>query len=234
MDYSKPTDTSTLRKTVLKTDFIDYYDHWFDKLVIPEPHHTFKRMSRTQTSRRVFLEYMEDLDIVQNVIPHGLPEELGEKFGLNTEVVVYTDPYAHTGYGKEKMTAKEADKRFQLNHASLFMESVWPSSTIRRVQIGTKAAYMIYSSNHPWKSNVGDVQIKVMSKPIEFADVEPNPNFPMFAIDYIFQDTLDQSKWYAIDFNPAPLLKFTPVEEVMSPQEVVQEIREWMVWAYDN
>jgi len=208
-------------KLLLKTDFIDYYDHHFDILINKEPHHVFKRMSRAAHRKDAF-EYLKSLG--ENVVTHGTVTALYDRFGPTKDFVVYTDPYAHAGTGKEKMGAKDALSQYPNSFASVFIPHKF---TIRRLQLGHLLTKLQYSSSHPWKSNVGDVSIDTVHS--VFENMLYNKEFPLLAIDYVGNYTVG---WFAIDLNTAPMLKWSPVENDLTADEVVTEIRDWMEWKH--
>jgi len=182
-------------------------------------------MGRTNFSRQAALNFLDDWGYVYTV-PHGYLGDLGEQFGFDQEAVIYLDPYAHQGDGKTVMKIREAVKLYPDSYASLFYPRNY---SIRQLQIGRQDIFLKYSSDHPWKSNVGNVQIEKVSAAPRMGSY--NEYFPMFAIDYI---PFTEFELLAVDLNTAPLIKFTPVEDIMSPKEIVNEIRGWMEWKYGN
>lgn len=211
-------------KIILRSDFIDYYDAYFDTLKKPEVHHTFHRSSKDRTARMDLFSYMsEQLKLLTPL--HGTVREVSERVRLNMEnkhVVVYTNEYAHRGDGKERVGLKTALKRHPNRHCSLYMQPDDGTISYRFLSIGVSLKYLMsYKSNHAWKSNVGNVEINLLENPPDIKSY----HYPMFAIDFVISRGLP----YAVDFNSAPSLAGTPIEKVLKPQTIVEEIRTWMM-----
>lgn len=206
-------------KTTLKTDFIDVYDHHFDLMLEPEPHNEFLRMSKTSLSRGKALDYLRMNEF--STVHYGIIPMMKARLNPEDLVVVYLDEYAHQGVGKDLMTLDMAE---QFYPESLVAEYIgaFPSLSMRDLFIGSQKIRLIYKSDHEWKSNVGNVDIKLYS--YEYVYSRPFINYPMIAVDYVFDENKEH---YAIDFNTAPLIKHSPVTEIMSPQEIVHEIKSW-------
>lgn len=224
-------------KLILRSDFIDYYDHHFDILSRPQVHLTYSRMSRNNHTRLDNLVYMrENLNLL--VPEFGTVDEISKRMRFSTrtpEVVVYLDPKAHQGDGKEKLPLEDALRKHPQNLCTLYL-SEEPSVSYRLIGIGENGprVWLKYSSsNHPWKSNVGEVDIeRVAWRGTKKPDRGHIPSVvshisPVFAIDFV----ANGGNMYAVDFNHSPLLRWTGVEELIEPKEIVEGIRQWMIQA---
>jgi len=60
--------------------------------------------------------------------------------------------------------------------------------------------------------------------PFEFSSLFES-HYPLGAVDFIKSEG---GKWYAVNYTSAPLLKGTPIEEILSPEKVANEISEWV------
>ncbi len=200
----------------LKSDFHDYYDHMFD-IVGQE----FKRMSVTDLSRS---EAFGKLTAMGLATPAWGPvQSLYSTLPAETLVVVYMDEYAHRSEGKSRMTIEQA-----IGHcnkiASVYVPNIRSAISLRYLRIGERIFWLIYSSQDEWRSNYGDVSITNGAAPPylkRFRDAEP---MPMLAIDFV---KCLYGGWLAIDYNTAPGLRGTPVEDAMSATEVMNEIVKW-------
>lgn len=209
-------------KTILKTDFIDVYDDGFDKLNVPQPHHQFVRMSKTSLSRGKALDHLR-----MNFIPtveYGITLMMESKLKPDDLVVVYTDEYAHQGIGKELMTYGMAKSLYPDFLISKYLSSK-KSVSIRELFIGRIRIELLYESDHEWKSNVGNVKISLLSTRV--TGLRPLEQYALFSIDYVLDG---ENKKYAIDFDSAPLIKNTPIIDILSPKEISDELIWWFNW----
>lgn len=206
-------------KVILKSDFLDYYDHWFDRLTNKEPHITFSRFSKDRTPRSKWFQHMEN-DLGLLTAPHGLVTDVADTVAVSpedTQMIVYLDEFSHRGDGKVKVSVNTAREKYPDKFCSLYMQPDEPSLSYRILVIGSRQYLLRYQSNHPWKSNVGDVDIKLSSrpfKPLEFS------HFPMFSVDFVVSGDVP----FAVDFNSAPGLRWTPLEELVDGREIVKEV----------
>lgn len=211
-------------KLLLRSDFRDYYDHHFDILLKPEIHHVFHRTAKDRTSRLDLLDYMSgQMNLLTPT--YGTVREVADKLRFSHEdkhLVVYTNPYAHRGDGKERVTLKSALKRYPNKDCSLYLKPDEGTKSYRLLSIGHSIRYLMsYESTHTWKSNVGDVDIELLENPPKIT----SHHYPMFAVDFVISGGIP----YAIDFNSAPGLAGTPVESLIDPKTIVKEIKEWMI-----
>lgn len=214
-------------KVVLNSDFIDYYDHWFDRVYTPEVHLTFQRKSIGFTPRLELLDYMSS-ELGLTVPEFGTVREVASRvrlFDSNIFLVVYTDDMKHRGDGKEKVSLKSALKRFPNKPCSLYIPPDEKSKSYRLLSIGKNTTYMLsYQSTHAWKSNVGDVEVKIVDGVVPLVS---SRHYPLFAIDFVVSGGVP----YAVDFNSAPGIGGTPIEDVITGEEIVKEIKTWMIAA---
>lgn len=216
-------------KIRLKTDFHDYYDHWFDAEGVE-----FERFSRQGRGRREALEYLSDIGL--KTPPYGTPREVMVKTNnrlLERElelqkdskyllsVVVYLDENAHRGEGKVLMPLQEALNKYPNHLCTLFIPPIpGKSVSMRHLQIGKKAFWLRYTSSDDWRSNCGNVEIEVIKQ--EKDGYHPKIHYPLFAIDYI----ANTDKMLAVDLNVSPGLKGTGIENILTGKEVAHLISE--------
>ena len=121
----------------LKTDFHDYYDHWFDR-----EGQIFERMSHSGMSRREMFGFLEQIGL--KTPPHGTPEQifntlseqdkeaedLAQTHDINFfHVVVYLDETAHRGEGKILVPLTEAMQKYPNAFCSLYYQTLLLGST---------------------------------------------------------------------------------------------------------
>lgn len=205
----------------LKSDFIEPYDHWFDREGI-----VFERMSRNNISRSDMFKILTDAEL--RVPPHGSVEELYAVLPDTTHVVIYEDMYAHRGEGKHLLTVDKAIEDFPHKYCSVLvpMHFGLPVST-RYLRIGNKTHWLKYTSNDHWRSNCG-LNVTIETYEPEFEDLKTVEEtlgivHPMFAIDFV--QSIQNGFWYAIDFNTSPGIKGAPLED--SGKEIVELIKQW-------
>lgn len=198
-------------KLALKTDFWDYYDAHFDL-----DGDVFERISGGGMSRRGMFSFLREHGYVTP--QHGIVGSLG--MHPANKVVVYLDEHKHQGDGKELMTYEEALERFPDQYGCQYIPSEvnGMSETWRYLQLGDQSVWLRYRSDDPWRSNCGDVNIEVIShhisgKPIRMDRV-------LYAIDFVGTNIK-----YAVDYNEAPGLHRTGLEEIYRPKEVVDHIK---------
>lgn len=230
--------TSVIR---LKSDFHDYYDHWFAGSW-QKPDIEFSRNTTDGLLRPVMFQRMEAWGlklprhgIVKHLHPKLIAEAPVEETNLVKEwartlceVVVYTDTSAHAGEGKIKVSLSDALEHYSNHFASEHIPAM-PNGfgqSLRYLRIGSRQFWLRYTSTNDWRSNCGDVHIEVLceERPKITSEIPfDKVNHPLFAVDFVRGREL-----YAVDFNIAPGLKGSGIEEHISSQEVYQEISDWL------
>lgn len=212
-------------KLILESDFSDYYDYQFDVIKTPSVHHIYRRSSRDRTPRLELLSYVRDQ--MGLLVPEfGTVREVSERVRFDKSgkhLVVYTNEFSHFGDGKERLGLKSALSRFPLKPCTLYMQPDEKAQSFKYVAVGHDMRVLLrYTSNHEWKSNVGDVSIEV----VEYkGDKLVSHHYPIFSIDFVVSNGIP----YAVDFNSSPKLMGTPVEELLEPEEIVEEMKRWMI-----
>jgi hypothetical protein len=209
-------------KIKLKSDFHDYYDHWFDD---SSSSTTFTRLSTNGMSRPEMFNFFTHYNIPTP--KYGLVKNLTNCYN----VVVYEDLYLHRGEGKLKLAYHHAMEKYSDYFASKYLppdntvfqgiDSINIGISYRYLSVGNKNFWLKYTSLDNWKSNWGDVVIEILH------DMEDGGNYyfelPLYAIDFIkHKDIL-----YAIDFNISPQIKGTGLEFILPAKEVADGIREY-------
>ncbi len=225
--------------TILKldTDFRDYYDHWFAS-TLQQHSITYRRKTQSGMSRPEMLRYLRDLGVTTPAF--GTVRELADRMLSFAkpysdvievvkdagEVVIYTDINTHAGEGKVKIPFSEALKK----HPDCFATEYIPNSvsgrgnSIRYLRIGQRQFWLGYQSADDWRSNCGSVFIKLLGEEhsiTPIALIGPAP-VPIFAVDFVFAEQM-----YAVDYNIAPMIRGTGIEDILSGKEVYMEIANW-------
>lgn len=202
-------------KIKLESDFLDYYDHWFDF-----EGQAFKRHSSSGMSRSEMFDFLEQIGV--KTPPHGSPQQVFNQIGDSTSsVVVYINQYAHRGEGKILLPILEAIQKYPSHLCSLYYPTLpTGSESFRYLQIGDKRYWLRYTSSD-WRSNYGDTQIEILSQKED--GFHSNINLPLFAIDFI----TDCKIFCAIDFNIAPGVRHTGIEDILPAKEAAAAIKRW-------
>jgi hypothetical protein len=216
-------------KIRLISDFLDYYDHWFD---VYDASIVFERMSRGGMSRPEMLSFLKSLGLkvpffgrVKDVYKYMLRkyEDIPYVDSI-LSVVVHLDERAHCGEGKVQIPLCEAMEKYPDCFAVEYIPAQ-PSGlglSWRYLQIGNKIFWLEFASRNDWRSNCGQVDIKVLSR--EQDGYHERIKYPLFAVDFIPADNL-----YAVDFNIAPQIRGTGVEELLPAREAAEAIKRAIV-----
>lgn len=209
-------------KVVLRSDFLDYYDHWFDKITTPaQVHRIFERYSFQGLRKPAQLDYLASQGL--RVPRSGPPAQLLMDC---PKIVVYDDVRAHRGLGKRVACRVEdfGDATFAAEFIDA--EALYNKATsFRQLGIGARRFSLKYESLDPWRSNVApfnyDVEISLIDRILP--DVSKQ-EYALYAIDFVE----NEAGFWAVDFNTAPGLRGTGLEDVLAGREVYETIRDWV------
>lgn len=210
-------------KLKLVSNFLDYYDHWFD-LEGKE----FKRFTAQGMNREEIFQYLEKTSFT--VPLYGTVKHLANQNINIKEVVVYLDDMAHCGNGKIKLPLEEALKKYPNFLCSEYIEThpLGIAVSYRHLQIGHKSFFLKYASYNDWRSNCGDGDIELLeSHEYKHSDrfkVIKFP-YPLCAIDFVYKDGI----YWAIDFNTSPGIRGSGIENILKPKEVVDLIKQFII-----
>jgi len=202
-------------KLQLKTNFIDYYDHHFDL-----DGAVFSRMNNEGMNRGQMFGFMRNHGL--NTPLYGIVMHLKHALYLEDKdrIVVYTNENIHCGEGKLLMTFKEAMEKYPLCLCTEYLNDnpFEYGVSYRHLQIGNKAFWIRYISYNDWRSNCGEGDIEI----IDEKPIIPIKHKPLFGIDFVEKAGI----YYGIDFNVSPGIRGTGIEDILSPKEVVDLIKE--------
>lgn len=208
-------------KVKLVSDFIDYYDHWFDLEGVE-----FHRESRNSISRPNMLGRLANMGL--QVPNSGYMPTVENWSDLDSPIIVHHDVFSHRGEDKEFILYKKAKSLYPESFAVQYIQPPLAhkgkSISYRYLRIGVYRFFLRYESKDMWRSNCGDVKIGYWHPPLclyDFLDSEPRP---MIAIDFVQSY---EGLWAAIDYNTSPGLKYIPIEEDIGGKEIVAWIKEW-------
>ena len=207
-------------KVKLKSDFIDFYDHWFDNEGI-----IFERMTKNELSRSQMFSIFDQYHIATP--KHGKVKDLILELSPYDWVVVYLDEYEHQGKGKIFGNINYAASNYPSYYASQYIPS--QATSIRELWLGDYHFVLQYSSDDTWRSNVGNVEICIKAN---------NPlmqnkrvfDYPIYAIDYIAYPNVitGDIDYLAIDLNTSPMVRGTGIENIVSAIEIANSIKKYI------
>jgi hypothetical protein len=212
----------------LKSDFHDYYDYHFDSVIPDKPSVTMERMQVGGLKRSEMFPFMERLGL--RVPKYGIAREIGEEKII--WCIVHTDEMAHTGEGKFRYLSS----RIPEEHLDLFAvqyvyrkdidKKYWFSGqSFRWLRVGECNFFLRYFSGEDWRSNVGEnVKIDIVGNPGIDLKLISKVNRPLYAVDFVMDR---YGALFAIDYNSAPGVKGTPIEEMIPAGDFVGIIRRW-------
>lgn len=215
----------------LESDFRDYYDHWFDST----GDRVFQRMSRTDMSKR---QQFELLSRVGFAVPrYGVVRDPVMRLA-GEWLVVYKDEFAHCGEGK--ILCQNSLARFEYPNllASKFIPTtedyLLQSASRRILVVGDRVFWLKYVSDGWMSNHAKNVEVHVINElpsrenfakrhKLDFLTLK---NYPLFAIDLVSH--FETKEVFAIDFNSAPGLKWTGIEEHMTAKECFEAIARYV------
>jgi hypothetical protein len=230
-----------MKKIILRTNFYDYYDSWFDVQIDPkEDVFILERFNNKGMNRIEMFEFLRDKGY--DTPEYGTPETLKSNFLKNFnfidfkdsnvdkildfyDVVVYTDINNHCGEGKIKTSLFHALEHYPNNYCSVFLYNCYSHHngySIRLLNVGTKSFLIEYKSFDDWRSNCGSVVIKLLG--IQDRSQNNKIDLPLYAIDFV----PTSYGFFAVDFNTAPQIKGTGIENIYKPQEMTQFIKDFI------
>lgn len=215
------------KKVILKTDFRERYDHWFDVMdANTRDYKIFHRLTNGGPNRFEAFNMMKEKGI--NVVPYGIVRD----FEGDVDLVVYDEiifnkdgmPYQrfepqHRGKGKHLLTKEEAVAT-KYDHLCTTYQHYFRGYSERQLFIGDKSFLVSYQSDS-WQSNYNTEVITVISDD----GLERCFDYPLYAIDYV--RGVD-GKPLALDLNVAPGIP-NDVYLTHSPREVCNLIKGWVV-----
>lgn len=117
------------------------------------------------------------------------------------------------------MTLNDAYNKWPTNLAAMHVgQRGSVSVSTRYIQIGDRVFWIDYASTDDWRSTKGNSQ-SVLTRTV-VNRYHPTIKLPMFAIDYVKSD-----KIYAINFDAAPGIRGTGIDEMISRKEVAELIK---------
>lgn len=181
-------------------------------------------MSTSGMDRYEMYIYLESLGF--NVPIYGILNDFRKLKKDINKVVVHLDLKSHRGENKILLDYEEALEKYRGKFATEYIETDGEFGvSYRYLRIGDEAFWLLYKSKNDWRSNCGsDIKIDILE--IE-KNTPPVIKSPLYAIDLVFDK---YNNYHAIDFNISPGIKGTGVEDILKPKEVVDKIKETILY----
>jgi hypothetical protein len=230
-------------KIRLNSDFRDYYDFMF----YHDGETTFDRMMYDRTlCKRDQIRIMQDLGLRTFDIRRCKHWD----FSDDTPMVVYTDDRSHAGSGKQRIDLGQARHKYPNVWSIPWIATSYSNDTSvshRLLQVGNRAWWLRYEGEGGWQSNhcestaitvVGEIP-SLQRYVFDHHIINHRTNlcpYAMFAIDFVipanrptptdFVGVIESG--YAIDFNTAPGMRWTGMEDLLPATEVYRLIHEYL------
>lgn len=231
---------------MLKTDFRDYYDHWFDRLYICGDEEIsiihLDRKSKNDVDRIAMFNEFKKAGYDNLEFSKESPDE------LECDMIVYHDDiFSHCGEGKMLMSSEAA----KLMKKGLYVRCYETGVSYRSLRIGRYFFLLRYKNNSGnFRSNCGDVEIEILEKYKKSDDKVMFPvtseiimkshdsweiSSPLYAIDFVVDDRQDRKsalRFVPIDLNTSPCIRGTGIEDQLPAKIIAEEIQEKMLMNY--
>lgn len=201
----------------LVSNFIDYYDHHFDL-----HGDIFRRMSNEGMNRKEMLEFLSKQNLITP--PFGIVNQMKNHALIENEayVVVHTDITSHRGENKLLMRFNEALEQYPESFMVMYVSS-FTGVSWRYLRVGDRSYILRYESED-WRSNWDTKQIVVERE--DASDIHISIEAPLYAIDFVKNIKPDGSPvMVAIDYNIAPQIRGTGVEELLTAIDAADAIK---------
>jgi hypothetical protein len=213
-----------MRPVVLKSNFTDYYDEYFDSPSSISPL-VFSRVTNQGMKRSEILEFLTRNGF--SVPKYGPVKQVGKwapHLRDSQLVVVYLDEESHRGENKLLMPVGEALAKHPDCLAAEFLGASTDSSRgLRLVQVGMKFFWVELMSSNDWRSSSGQVTTAIKK---HGSGQQTRLFYPLFAIDFVPVNISGNEIRYAVDFSSAPLVGEHGMQDLLAPEVAAQEIKQ--------
>ncbi|MDR3561150.1 MAG: hypothetical protein P4N41_24380 [Negativicutes bacterium] len=218
-----------MRPVILKSNFTDYYDSFFDSPESIGPL-VFERYTNRGMNRSEILGFLSRNGF--SVPRHGKLKEIGKwapHLRDSQLVVIYLDEESHRGENKLVMTATEALKTYPDCLAAEFVGTSKDSGHGRRlVQVGLKYFWIDLVSDD-WRASSGNVKTSIRK---HGCGLQSNLFFPLWAIDFVPVNVSGNEVLYAVDFSSAPIVGEYGMDELLDAETAAREIKQMVNECY--
>lgn len=205
----------------LKSDFVDFYDSFFD-----QDGEIFERNLSNEPSRKDMYKILAKHKLIPAVT--GKVKKFRKKLPWDAPVIVYTEIERHDGGEKLMMSFKEAFTNYE-NHemATYIVNEGNVGVTYRYVRIGD-AIFFFKLQGKTWNINEG-FEVVESERVSEEDALQMKPfDTPIYSIDFVPAVDSKGKEWmFAVDLNFAPKLEGSGIESLATGEEIAELIRIW-------
>ena len=212
-----------MRPVVLRSNFTDYYDQYFDDATAVAPL-VFNRFTDQGMNRREILAFLERNGFT--VPRHGNVRDVdtwAPHLRDNQYVVVYLDEKSHRGENKLLLTLGEALNKHPDCLAAEFLGTDSHSGqAIRHVQVGSKY-FRIALASDDWRAGGAHVKAEIIN---HGNSLQTKLMYPLWAIDFVPVPHRGNQILYAVDFSAAPRVGEYGMDAILDAQTAAFEIKQ--------
>lgn len=212
-----------MRAVILRSDFTDYYDNYFDPPNSVSPL-VFERLTSRGMKRSEILGFLSRNGFT--VPKHGILKNVGTwapHLRDSQQVVIYLDEKSHRGENKLLLTITDALAKYPNCLAAEFVGiSKDVGHGLRLLQVGFKY-FRIELVSDDWRASSGNVKTTIKN---HGTGLQSNILSPLWAIDFVPVAAGGNTLHYAVDFSSAPIVGEYGINEILPAEEAAQEIKQ--------
>ena len=214
-----------MRPVVLRSNFTDYYDNYFDSPSSTSPL-LFERYTNLGMNRSEILSFLARNGF--SVPKHGIVKYTSKwapHLRDDQYIVIYLDEKSHRGENKLLMTVGEGGRSYPNCLAAEFLGNSKDSgNALRLVQIGMKFFWISLQSDD-WRASSGSVKTYIKKYG---TGLQSNLLYPLWAIDFVPVRFNGNEALFAVDFSSAPIVGEYGMAEILDAPTAAMEIKQML------
>ncbi len=199
----------------VESDFKDYYDIMSSDI----NYNCIYKRYKDSNSRGKLLRWLKERGI--NTVELKAAREYDNS---TKKLVIYTNGSLHDGQGKRVVDLDEARELYANHLAAKFYEEA-NGETLKVLQVGARRFRITMKTKDKYSLTGGSVE--------DITELTPQLNYsimePIYSIDYISNG----QEMFAVDFNSVQRLDKLNFQAIMSPEEVLTEVKKALI-AYNK
>jgi len=225
-------------KIEMNSDFTDYYDSELSRTSarVSKPGEVFNFNRKVIPGMTKWKKLDKLTEIGWNVPPFGQAMDLCE--ALPIEAIYKGDQVdcflfledSPSRQKKVKMNLFEAAEKYPNNLAMLYIptkkESDGKVSSVKYVRVGKEHFFVKLTSDHSYCSDEGNVEMSYLNNTFGINLAPLSEEDPLFSVNMIQSEG---GVWYAVGYNKNPVLRDSPLEDRLPPEEVSYLIKEFFL-----
>ncbi len=214
-----------MRPVVLRSNFTDYYDNYFDSPSSMSPL-VFERYTNLGMNRSEILGFLARNGF--SVPKHGIVKHISKwapHLRDDQYIVIYLDDKSHRGENKLLVTVGEGVQSHPNCLAAEFLGSSKDSgNALRLVQIGMKFFWISLQSDD-WRASSGSVKARIKK---HGTGMQSNLLYPLWAIDFVPVRFSGNEVLFAVDFSSSPIVGEYGMDEILDAPTAAVEIKQML------